>query len=183
MVQSILEQAPPRFALAGHSMGGWLCLEVFKADPSRVIQLCLLNTTSREDSNEKDQRRREMIDSVEKGEFESIVAKIVDRFVFNSIVKAEVEQMFLAVGAQAFINQQKEMIGRKKCLSILTSISCPTWVIHSREDRNFSLEEHQELVQRIQGAKLAVIEDSGHMSPMEMPQAVTALLRLWLTNP
>lgn len=53
MIQAILDQAPPIFALAGHSMGGWLSLEVMRAEPSRVSRLCLLNTTARDDSEEK----------------------------------------------------------------------------------------------------------------------------------
>lgn len=73
------------------------------------------------------------------------------------------------------------MLQRTECLSILPKIMCPTLVIHGVQDKNFSLEEHQELVSNIPNSKLALIEDAGHMSPMEMPQAVTSLLRFWLT--
>ena len=86
--------------------------------------------------------------------------------------------MFLQVGEKAFIAQEEAMMQRGECQSILSAITCPTLVIHSSQDKNFSLEEHQELTSKIQQAKLAIIEDCGHMSPMEMPQAATALLRL-----
>jgi pimeloyl-ACP methyl ester carboxylesterase len=89
--------------------------------------------------------------------------------------------MFLEVGQEAFIRQEKAMINRSESQSILSSITCPTLVIHAMQDKNFSLQEDQELVDQIQNAKLGLIEDSGHMSPIEMPQAVTALIRLWLT--
>ena len=65
MVQVILDEAPPRFALAGHSMGGWLCLEFMRAASSRVTQLCLINTTARMDSEEKTNRRKTMIQKAE----------------------------------------------------------------------------------------------------------------------
>lgn len=181
MVEAILDQAPPEFALAGHSMGGWLCLEVMRAAPSRVNRLCLLNTTARMDSEDKKRRRQEMILRVERGEFREVVQEIVEKFVYNSLVKREVEQMFLEVGEEVFIRQQQAMLARRESLSILPRIAAPTLVIHAMQDHNFSLAEHRELVQTIQGAKFAAIEDSGHMSPMEMPQSVTALLRFWLT--
>ncbi len=69
MIQAILEQAPPEFALAGHSMGGWLCLEIMRTAPSRVSRLCLLNTTARNDSEEKRLARQQMILKAEKGQF------------------------------------------------------------------------------------------------------------------
>jgi len=182
MVQAILEGAPPKFALAGHSMGGWLALEVMRVAPERITQLCLLNTTSRMDSEEKRIRRQKMILQAEQNQFEEIVKMVVEHFVFNPLVKKDVEKMFLSVGKEAFIRQQTAMLHRSDCQPILPTISCPTWVIYAAQDKNFSLEEHRELAQQIPHAKLAIVEDSGHMSPIEMPQAITALLRLWLSD-
>lgn len=180
MVQEILESAPPQFALAGHSMGGWLCLEIMRVARFRVTKLCLLNTTGRMDSKEKTRRRQELILEAESN-FPAVVGEIVEHFVYNASVKSGVEKMFLDVGKEAFIHQQRAMMHRDPSASVLPLIMCPTLVIHATQDKNFSLLEHQELVDLIPNAKLALVEDSGHMSPMEMPQAITALLRLWLT--
>lgn len=181
MVHAILEKAPPKFALAGHSMGGWLALEVMRTAPSRVSHLCLLNTTARPDSEEKRKRRQEMILKAEKGRFREVVKELVENLVVNPLVKNDVEKMFLDVGEQAFIHQEKAMLIRSECQSILPRIACPTLVIHAAQDKVFSLEEHRELVDQIHNAKLATVEDAGHMSPIEMPQAITALLKFWLT--
>lgn len=181
MVRAILDQAPPQFALAGHSMGGWLCLELMRRAPARVTRICLLNTTARMDSEEKKGRRQKMILRAEQGHFLEIAKEIADEFVFNRLVKSDVEKMFLDVGPEAFIRQQQAMLMRGECQSILPTITRPTLVIHAARDKNFSLEEHKELASRIPGAELAQIDDSGHMSPIERPQAVTALLRLWLS--
>lgn len=181
MVGAILDQAPSQFALAGHSMGGWLCLEVMRQAPHRVSKLCLLNTTGRMDSKEKNTNRQTMIQRAEKGQFPDVVKEIVGKFVFNPHVKKDVETMFLKVGAQAFINQEKAMLARRESQTILPSITCPTLVVHADQDKVFSLEEHRELVNQICGAKLATVNDSGHMSPMEIPESITALLREWIT--
>jgi pimeloyl-ACP methyl ester carboxylesterase len=179
MIQAILDQAPPRFALAGHSMGGWLCLEIMRTAPSRVSRLCLLNTTARMDSEEKRLARQQMILKAEKGQFNEVVKGLVEKLVFNSLVKKDVEKMFLEVGKEAFVHQEKAMLARHQCQSILPTISCPVLVIHAAQDKNFSQEEHEELAHQIPNAKLAIVEKSGHMSPMEVPQAIADLFRSW----
>jgi pimeloyl-ACP methyl ester carboxylesterase len=181
MIHSLLEEAPPKFALAGHSMGGWLCLEVMRVAPERVTQLCLINTTSRMDTEEKREKRYRMIEKAEEGSFQEIVKDIVGKFVFNPLVKNDVEKMFLDLGKTVFIHQEQAMIKRKDTRSLLATIFCPVLVIHAAQDSVFSLDEHIELVAQMPNAKLALVEDAGHMSPMEMPQAITALLRYWLT--
>lgn len=180
MVKYILEASPPNFALAGHSMGGWLCLEIIRAAGSRVSKLCLLNTTSRNDSKEKIEKRRALIKKAKEGYFEEIVEMIAESFVFNSLVKNDVKKMFLKVGKEAFINQQEAMLAREETQSVLAVIDCPTWVIHSAHDNNFSLEEQKEIVEKVRNAKLTVIDNAGHMSPLEAPQMVADLLQRWV---
>lgn len=182
MLREILENAPPYFALAGHSMGGWLSLEVMRAAPSSVKQLCLLNTTARMDSLEKADRRRHMIQQAQEGHFEEIVDQNIANFVLNPAVRSDVRKMFLEVGKEAFICQEQAMLLRAECQSILPTIACPTLVIHAAQDKIFTYEEHQELAASIPDARLAVVQNSGHMSPMEQPQAVTELLRQWLKS-
>lgn len=182
MVEAILEQAPDRFALAGHSMGGWLCLEVMRRAKERVTKLCLLNTTAKGDTPIKRAKRKEMIQRVKEGQFLQVVKELADCFVFNIHIKNEVEKMFLEVGEQTFIRQEKSMLLRKECISILPKIACPTLIIHAANDKVFTLEDHQEMANNIPKAKLAIIEDCGHMSPLEMPKAVTSFLRYWISE-
>lgn len=180
LLQMVLSQIEGNFFLAGHSMGGWLALELASKVPDRILKLCLLNTSAQPDSVEKRQNRIQMIQAVEHGAFPTVAAAIADRYVYSRKVKKDVLSMFLNVGARAFLNQQQALLTRRECNSILPQLTMPTLVIHARQDNNFSLAVHQELVDKIPHAKLAVIEDCGHMCPMESPQAVTALLRFWL---
>lgn len=180
MMDEILEKAPDQFALAGHSMGGWLCLELMRRAPERVTKLCLLNTTAKPDTAIKKANRKEMIQRVENGHFSEIIKELVDNFVFNTSVKSKVEMMLQEAGEQAFIRQEKSMLLRVECQSILPTIHCPTLVIHAEKDRVFSLEDHQEIANNIVNAKLSILENCGHMSPMEMSEEVTGLLHSWL---
>ncbi|MCL9684548.1 alpha/beta fold hydrolase [Legionella maioricensis] len=180
LLQTVLSQVEGNFFLAGHSMGGWLALELARKVPERVLKLCLLNTSAQPDSVAKQQSRMEMIQAVEQGAFQTVAAALAERYVYSKKVKKDVLSMFLSVGEQAFVNQQKALLTRQECSSFLHQLPMPTLVIHAQQDKNFSLAVHQELVAKIPQAKLAIIEDSGHMCPMESPQAVTALLRFWL---
>lgn len=180
MVEKILHLAPNYFALAGHSMGGWLALKITKMAPEKVMKLCLLNTTAREDNNEDKANRQSMITRTRHGEFQQVANEIADRFVFNQNIKKDVLSMFLQKGGETLIKQGQAMLGREDLKEHLKTITCPTLIIHASEDKRFNLEAHQEIVNSILNAKLAIIEDCGHMSPMESPQAVTTLMRYWL---
>ena len=90
--------------------------------------------------------------------------------------------MFLEVGEQALINQTRAMMMREDCRDVLSKITCPTLIIHAAEDKRFSLEMHEEMRDAIAHAKLSVIHECGHMSPMERPLEVTGLLRDWLVS-
>nr|WP_276559057.1 alpha/beta hydrolase [Fluoribacter dumoffii] len=180
LLQEVLSQVEGDFFLAGHSMGGWLALELARRVPERVLKLCLLNTSAQPDSQEKRHKRQMMITDTVQGNFQAVATTLVDHYIFEARAKKEVLSMFLSVGPQVLITQQKVLLAREECTSFLSSLTMPALVIHAREDKNFSLAHHEELRTKIPHAKLAVIEDSGHMSPMESPQAVTALMRFWL---
>lgn len=181
MVENILKNAPKRFALAGHSMGGWICLEVFRKAPMRISKLCLLNTSMRADSKERKAKRESMIKRCNEKKFKEIAHELAEFFISNPQNIKNTEQMFLNVGQNAFINQEKAMLNRNFCEDILSDINCPTLIVHATQDKNFSLEDHMHLVNKIPESKLAIVDDSGHMSPIEKPQVITTLLRFWLT--
>src|SRR5665213_4025180 len=52
IARRILAEAPPRFALAGHSMGGYIAFEIMRQAPDRVAKLALINTQARPDTPE-----------------------------------------------------------------------------------------------------------------------------------
>ncbi|KTD42862.1 alpha/beta fold hydrolase [Legionella parisiensis] len=180
LIESVLNKVEGPFFLVGHSMGGWLALELARKLPERIAKLCLVNTSAQQDSDEKHRKRIEMIQEVEQGNFQTVAKMLADLYVYDDRFKKEVHSMLLNVGQQTFLTQQKILLARHECLSFLPSLAMPTLIIHARQDKVFSLAVHEELAGKIPNSKLAIIEDSGHMSPMESPQAVTALLRFWL---
>jgi pimeloyl-ACP methyl ester carboxylesterase len=185
IAEALLIQAPERFALAGLSMGGYVVLEIMRRAPERVTKLALLDTSARADTKEKTKNRMELIDLNLKGRFDQVTPRLLpqlvhpnryqDRQLTNAIVS-----MAGRVGQDAFMRQETAIMARPDSRDDLRRITCPTLVLCGRQDTLTPLELHEEMVSRIPNARLAIIEDCGHMSAMEQPQAVTALLRDWL---
>jgi pimeloyl-ACP methyl ester carboxylesterase len=174
----ILENAPRHFALAGHSMGGWIAAEIMRLYPDRVTKFCLLDTAVDVDSIERKQQRLEMIRQVKLGHIEQVIDDIVQAFVHQKNVASDIKHMFLK-NKHAFLFQEQMMLARETCMQFLPTLQLPSMLIVGRNDTIF-YSQMCHIQKRLQCSKLAIIEECGHMSPMEAPQAVTALMRFWL---
>ena len=180
MTDKILKLAPEHFMLAGHSIGGWIALRLMKVAPQKIIKLCILNTAARGIDSIELISRQSILARIEKGEFQKIASEIANRFTFKKMSRQDVLQMFLQVGKQALINQTRAMMVREDLRDILSTIRCPTWVIHAEQDQRFSFEELEEISHLIPHSTLKIVLQCGHMSPMECPEDITDLMRRWI---
>jgi len=185
MARRVLAAAPPEFALAGLSMGGYCCLEIMRQAPSRVKRLALLDTGARADTPEQSSRRRGLIELAEKGDFKGVTPRLLPLFLHpdhltDKALTGRVTAMAHRVGKDAFLLQQKAIIGRIDSRPFLPRIDCPTLVLCGRQDQLTPVALHEEIAALIPGALLEVIENSGHLSTMEQPDAVGKALRRWL---
>jgi pimeloyl-ACP methyl ester carboxylesterase len=185
MARRALSAAPPTFALAGLSMGGYVAQEIMRQAPERVQRLALLDTSARSDTPEQTARRRGLIELSEKGEFKGVTPRLLPLLVhparledrpLTSLVLAMAER----VGKAVFLQQQKAIMGRPDGREDLRRIACPTLILCGRQDALTPLALHEEIVSLVPGATLTVIEDCGHLSTLEKPVSVTAALRRWL---
>lgn len=187
LARDALAQAPDGdVALVGHSMGGYVALEILRAAPERVGALALLNTNARPDSPESTENRRRLVALAER-DFDEVIKALMQRqltprHLADPAITATIAQMAHAVGREAFARQQKAIIGRIDSRPHLSKIRCPTLVVAAREDAIMPLEVGEELADGIPSAKLVVVEASGHMAPLEQPEAVSDALHLWLTG-
>jgi len=187
MARRVLAAAPPDFALAGLSMGGYCALEIMRQAPARVTRLALLDTGARADSPEQTARRRGLIELAEKGDFKGVTPRLLPLFLHPDHLKdadlaGRVTAMAHRVGKDAFLRQQKAIMGRIDSRPYLPRVACPTLLLCGRQDQLTPPALHEEMAAQIPGALLEVIEDCGHLSTMERPDAVDAALRIWLTE-
>lgn len=181
MVAAVLDVAPPVFALAGHSMGGWVALEVMKHASARVQQLCLINTTANPDTKEKSATRLKLIELAKLGQYETIINMLMKLFIYQQPYFQEVYSM-LERNKLAFIDQETAMLKRQDCISVLSSVQCPTIIIHSNQDAIFTMDDCEILHRNIAHSELFMIQECGHMSPIESAVDVTTFMRQWLLN-
>ena len=192
MAEAILKRAPERFALAGHSMGGRVAFEVFRQAPERVMGLALLDTAHAprragpEGEQEAAQRNR-LLEKARKEGMRAMGAEWVQRMVHpdrlsdTALIDAILE-MIARKTPDIFAAQIRALLERPAATALLPQIRCPTLVLCGREDSWSDLAGHEEMASLITQARLAAIEQCGHMSTMERPVEVTAALREWLTS-
>ena len=181
--QQVLIEAPERFALAGLSLGGIVAFEVLRRAPERVERLALLDTNPNPPTEQQVESWRKFEDMTENGCFGQVVEEYLLPTYFHRedpALEKDAVQMANDVGEEAFLRQLSVQRDRPDSTKVLTGLQCPTLVAGGRQDTLCPVAMHEEMAAAIPGSNLVVIEDSGHLSSMEQPQAVTAILRYWL---
>ncbi|MGF1629398.1 MAG: alpha/beta fold hydrolase [Kiloniellaceae bacterium] len=186
MAESVLAAMPARFALAGLSMGGYVALEIMARAPERVSRLAVLDSRFQTDSPELTARRRGLNELAEKGEFKGITPRLLPLFIHparldDAALTGTIVAMAERVGKDAFISQQKAIMGRRDHSATLVTVRVPTLVLCGRQDALTPLADHRALAAGIADARLVVVEDCGHLSTIERPAEVNAALRRWLS--
>jgi pimeloyl-ACP methyl ester carboxylesterase len=188
----VLESAPPSFSLIGHSMGGRVALEVMREAPRRVRCLALLDTgyqaRSEGEAGEEEARRRYRLLDIALSQGMRVMGRewlqgmihpdrLQDRALLEAIL-AMIERKTPGI----FAAQIRALLDRPAAGEVLRTIQCPTLLLCGRQDGWSPLARHEEMAKLVAGARLAVIEDSGHMVTMERPEKVTAQLESWLAQ-
>ena len=194
MAARALAAAPPRFALAGLSMGGYLAFEILRQAPGRVTRLALLDTSARPDTPEQARRRRGLMTLTRSGQFKGVTPRLLPQLVHPANLAGPVGAAVIAmaerVGREAFLRQQAAILGRPDSRPDLPGIGAgpgggpglglPVLVAVGEADALTPPELAAEIAAGIAGARLHRIPGCGHLPPMEAPEPVTALLRDWL---
>jgi len=187
MAEATLALAPERFALGGFSMGGYVAFEILRRAPQRVERLALMDTQAAPDTAEASARRRGFIEQTKLGRFHGVQPSLLPTIVHRSrlndqAVVRPILDMAGEVGSDGFCREQTAMIARTDSRPLLVEIGVPTVVIVGRQDQATPLSRAREMATDIAHARLVIIEDCGHMAPLEKPAEVSAALRRWLTQ-
>jgi len=185
IARRILAEAPPRFALAGHSMGGYIAFEIMRQAPERVARLALINTQARADTPEASARRRTMVTRARDGDYHAVVDELFAGFVHPSSqddarLRQLVHDMADEVGVDGFVRQQAAVMARPDSRPTLTAIRCPTLVLTCDTDNTIPPRLSQEMTDEIAGSWLVVLENCGHLPQFERPEATAQALTEWL---
>jgi pimeloyl-ACP methyl ester carboxylesterase len=192
MAEQVLDVAPPRFALAGHSMGGRVALEVIARAPERVLRLALLDTgfegLAPGAAGERERAGRlRLLELARAGGMRKMGADWARGMVHPSrLDDAPLMDAILDMIARAtpatFAAQVGALLARPDRTSLLPTLRVPTLALCGHDDAWSPLARHRVLAAHIPGSVLVDIPDCGHMSTMERPALVTAALLAWLTD-
>lgn len=192
MAERILDLAPPRFALAGHSMGGRVALEVVARAPQRVSRLALLDTgyeaLAAGDAGERERAGRYRLLDIARRDGMLAMARDWARGMVHPArlddapLMEAIYAMIVRAGIAQFEAQISALLARPDRTDLLKSLRLPTLVLCGRDDAWSPLSRHQDMARLIADSRLVSVSDCGHMSTMERPEAVTPALLAWLTR-
>jgi pimeloyl-ACP methyl ester carboxylesterase len=191
MAQTALRIAPERFAVAGHSMGGRVALEVYRAAPQRVTHIALLNTgylgRAQDAAGEEEERNRYALLELAKTQGMRAMARQWLPPMINPARRGDhalaetIIEMFARKTPEIFEAQIRALLSRPDATPVLEAIRCPALLISGREDTWSPPDRHADMAAKIPGpSSVVTVPDCGHMSPLEQPAAVSEALRAWL---
>ncbi|MGI9484214.1 MAG: alpha/beta fold hydrolase [Hyphomicrobiales bacterium] len=186
IARSILGNAPDRFALAGLSMGGYISFEIMRQAPERVEKLALLDTSALSDTDEKRHGRLALIDQANSA-FESFLHSfwlhqmLAPEKRGDDDLNEEILSMARETGVETYVRQQQAIVSRPDSRATCEQINCPVMIVVGALDEATPVARHEEIHAITPNSELAVIKGCGHLSTIEAPMEVNALLREWLT--
>lgn len=190
MARHVLEQAPERFALAGHSMGGRVALEVARLAPGRVERLALFDTghlpVPPGAAGEQEIAKRHALRKVAREQGVRVMAaqwvqgmvhpaRLSDRDLIDAILA-----MFERRNADTFVAQLQALIQRPDASDVLRGLRMPTLIACGREDSWSTVSQHEAMQRLAPESTLRVVDHAGHMLMMERPQETAALMLAWM---
>jgi pimeloyl-ACP methyl ester carboxylesterase len=185
LAQQVLEQAPPRFSVAGLSMGGIVAMELYRQAPDRIVRLALMDTNPLAEKEEIRSRREVQIAKVQDGGLRQVMEEeMKPLYLVGGPRRLQILKicmaMALGLGEEVFIHQSVALQGRPDQQNTLRTIKVPTLILHGEGDQLCPPERHELMHELIPGSRLVVIEGAGHLPTLEQPERVTETLLDWI---
>jgi pimeloyl-ACP methyl ester carboxylesterase len=183
IAERIASAAPGRFVLVGFSLGGYIARKVAELHPHRVAALILVASSLRSDTEEQARAKHKVVAALNADNFRGLSAVSIASSLHpnrrdDKELVAKIRQMGNRLGYGTFVTQSN----LRRDHIAAASLACPTLVIAAAEDPLRPAEETQELADAIPDATLMTIEGSGHMLPLEQPEALGSAIKQWLSS-
>lgn len=185
LAAQILDSQSGPFALAGHSMGGYVAFEVMRQGGEKVSKLALIATSARQDTLDMAGRRRDFIKLAQRGKFRGVSPMLLRTFIHedaldNEALRETVYRMAHETGAEGFIRQSEITLERPDSRPDLGDIGCPTLVLCGDADERTPPALAEEMAAGIPDSELVILPRCGHLPQLERPAATTRALKAWL---
>ena len=187
MARAVLEHAPPRFALAGLSMGGIVAMEIVRRAPERVERLALLDTNPLAERPEVAAKRGPQIAAVRAGRLREVMRdEMKPGYLAPGAGRASVLDTVMAMaldaGPDAFEAQSRALMARPDRTDALRTFRGPALVLCGAHDALCPPERHEMMAGLLPDAHLVMVKGAGHLPTLERPAETNAALADWLNR-
>jgi pimeloyl-ACP methyl ester carboxylesterase len=185
LAAAILAHAPPRFALAGLSMGGIVAMEVLRQAPKRVARLALLDTNPLAETPEVQARRGPQIARALAGGLGHVMRdEMKPNYLAPGTGQGALLDLCLAMaldlGPQVFERQSLALRDRPDQQAVLRGFGGPALVLMGEHDRLCPRIRHDLMHALMPQSRLVIVPGAGHLPTLENPTATNVALRRWL---
>lgn len=187
LAESVLAHAPPRFALAGLSMGGIVAMEIIRLAPQRVTKLALLDTNPLAETPERQALRAPQVARAKAGELRTIMRdEIKPAYLTDGPNTGAILDLCMAMaetlGPEVFDRQSRALRDRPDQSETLKSYTGTTLILCGEDDKLCPVQRHELMRDLIPGSELAIIRQAGHLPVLEQPRRTNQALLKWLTR-
>ncbi|MGR3464519.1 alpha/beta fold hydrolase [Limimaricola sp.] len=187
LAAAVLAGAPPRFALAGLSMGGILAMEVLRQAPGRVDRIALMDTNPRAEAEDVRARRGPQIEAAQAGRHMQVIEEqMIPNYLAPGAARPDIvalcREMARDLGAQVFVNQSRALRDRPDQQETLAAATCPALILCGRHDIPCPIERHERMAALMPHATFTIVEEAGHLPVLERPEHTNAALARWLED-
>lgn len=190
MAVRVLRHAPPRFHVAGFCLGGHLAVELHRQAGERVCGIALLNTDPAPDSPGQRRIREERIARIrakaldmgmpDQGYVEHAVRWLLSPASCRSEELFSRARRLLAESpVKRSLAQQLAMLNRPDARRYVIDKALPVLLVGARGDRVCPVSSMAEIAGEVVGARVRVLDDCGHLSPLEQPAGLANAINDW----
>lgn len=186
LARQLLEVLPPRFCLAGFSLGAMVALEMVAQAPQRIAGLALLSVNPLRDLPENASTRRAAIKEAASLGITSWLTKnlwakyVAPHRLDDAALHQTIVQMAEECGIDVFARQTEVAISRDDRRAALAAFTSPILIINGAYDAICTPQHHQAVVAAAPQSRWLTLPESGHFLPLESPQLVAIAMRNWI---
>lgn len=194
LAEAIIAEAPARFAIAGHSMGGRVALEVARRVPERLLGFSILDTgyealAPGEAGEREVAGRRSMLALARRSGMRAMARNWLQGMVYPPrLTEADliepIVEMFARRTPDLYALQIQALLARPDAKIVFARIRCPSLVLCGSDDTWAPPARHELMANMLRhsASTFGVIPNCGHMSPLERPRAVNDAFRSWIES-
>ena len=182
MARRVLAESPERFVLVGFSMGGFVSRVLALMAPERVSGVAFVASSAREYTPAERQRRIQgaLPGDKPKTANPGVALGLHPDRERDPVLLERLRAMQRRLGSD--VRARQSALIRRDGYADLERIGCPSLVVACRQDRLRSLAETERMAKHLPHSRFNIIEDCGHMAPLERPHELAALLADWIRS-